>query len=89
MRPRLDTATRWVYPPLDAEITAVGLEEVDTYVLHLYNTIAQYIATRPILEICLAAERQPGVQVTRKWWEHAGLTFGHEARMVGGGTGEL
>ena len=53
------------------------------------NTLALYIPTRLILEICLAAERQPGVQVTRKWWEHAGLTFGHEARMMGGGTGEL
>ena len=48
------TMGMWVYPPLDAEITAVVLEEVETYVLHLHNTIAQYIATRLILEICLA-----------------------------------
>ena len=59
MRPRLDTAVRWVYPPLDAEITAVGLEEFDMYLLRRQNTIAQYIATRQILELCLAAERRP------------------------------
>ena len=79
----------WFYPPLDAEITAVGLEEVDTYVLHLYNTIAQYIATRPILEICLAAERRLGVCVNRRWWEQASLNFGKESGREAEGVGGL
>ena len=84
-----DTTIRWFYPPLDAATTEVGLEELDTYVLCRQNNIAHYIATFPILEICLVAERQPGVQVTRQWWEQADLTFGHKARREAVGTGEL
>ena len=53
---RQDTAGRWVYPPLDAEMTSVSLEEVETYVLRYQNTTAQYILNYPILELCLEAE---------------------------------
>ena len=55
---------------------AVGLGEVDMYVLRRQNTVAQYIATCPILELCLAIERRPEARVTRRWWEQAGLNFG-------------
>ena len=34
-----------------------GLEKVEMYVFCCQNTIAQYIATRPILGICLRTER--------------------------------
>ena len=55
---------------------AVGMEEVETYVLHRNNTVTQYNATRPILEICMSAERWPGAQVSLRWWEQAGLEPG-------------
>ena len=32
-----------------------GLETIETYIARCHNTIAQYIATHPILERCLAA----------------------------------
>ena len=35
--------------------------------------IAQYIATQPILYLCLEAERRPGLQVSVQWWEQEGL----------------
>ena len=54
--PIRDTKVRWVYQLLDAEMTALGLEEVDTYVFHLQNNTTQYIETSPILELCLTAE---------------------------------
>ena len=57
-----------IYPPLDVEMKAVGMEEVETYVLRLQNTVTQYISTRPILELCLAAEQCPGVRVLKIWW---------------------
>ena len=56
MRTKRDMAGRWVYQLLGVATTEVGLEEVETYVLRLQNTVAQYIATRPILELCLAVE---------------------------------
>ena len=58
----------WVYLPLDKEIKAVVLEEVETYVLCHQNTVAQYIATRLILELCMEEGRRPGSQVMMRWW---------------------
>ena len=40
---------------------AVGvLEEVEMHILCLQNTIAQYIVTHPILELCMEAEDHTG-----------------------------
>ena len=67
MKPKRNTVGQWDFPNLGAKIPAAGLEEVDTYVLRSQNTIAQYIMTRPILEMCLSEERWLGMQVTWKW----------------------
>ena len=37
------------------------------------NTVAQYIATRPILGLCEWATRRPGARLSRQWWEQAGI----------------
>ena len=42
-------------------------QEVETYVSHLQNTVAQFIATRPIMDLCLAAERRSGSRVSKQW----------------------
>ena len=41
MRLRWYTMGRYVYPPLDAAMTEVGLDKVKVYILHRQNTIAQ------------------------------------------------
>ena len=51
---------RWEYPSMYAEMAAVELEEVETYVIHHQNTIAQYIVTCPVQEIYMAAEHRTG-----------------------------
>ena len=68
MQPAWNMAGRWEYIPLGMEMTSVGLEEVETYVFCHQNTVDQYIATRPILDLCLAKEWQPGEQVSQQWW---------------------
>ena len=55
------TTVRWFYPPLEAAMTPVGLEEVEKYVLFRHITITQYILTRLIMKIYLAEEGHPGV----------------------------
>ena len=50
-----------------------GLQEVDTYVSRLQNTVAKYIATRPIMDLCLAAKQRLGPRVATQWWEQEGL----------------
>ena len=46
------------------------------YVLCRRNTVAQYIATWTILELCLLAERRMGEQMTMRWWEQSGINIG-------------
>ena len=55
---------------------AVVMEEVDNHFLCLQNTVAHYIATWTIMEICLAAERRPRVRVSMRWWEQNGIDLG-------------
>ena len=43
-----------------------GMQEVDTFVDLHQNTAAQFITTRPVMDMCLAAVQIPGVQVS-KW----------------------
>ena len=38
--PTRDTMGRWVYPPLDAAMAPVELQEVDMYVLHRHNPVS-------------------------------------------------
>ena len=50
-----------------------GLEEVDKYVALHQNTILQFIANRLIMDLCLEADRRPGLQVFCQWWEQVSL----------------
>ena len=34
-----------------------------------HNTVAQYIATRPLLDLCEGAKHIGGARVTRRWWD--------------------
>ena len=70
----------------------VGLEEIGVYIAHSQNMTAKYIATRPIMELCLAAERNKGMRLSRKWWEQptlytTGIRAGKAATEGGEETG--
>ena len=63
----------WTYPPKEDAMAEAGLQEVETYISRLQNTVTQFIVTRPIMDLCLAAERIPGTQVSRRWWEQGSV----------------
>ena len=63
----------WVYPPLEDTMAESGLQEVDTYVSRLHNTVAQFTVTSPIVDLCLSVKQMPGTRVTMRWWEQDGL----------------
>ena len=44
-----------------------------TSVLRRQNTVAQFIATRPILALCEGSERRGGTRVPQRWWEQKGI----------------
>ena len=44
---------------------------MEDYIWRRQNTVAQYIATRSLLDLCEGSERAPGVRVGMRWWEQA------------------
>ena len=60
-----DKVGHWEYISMEKLMADVGLEEVEAYALCCHNTTDQYIATRKILELCMATEWQMGPWV--KW----------------------
>ena len=50
-----------------------GIERIRTYITRRKNRVAQYIATRPILELCEQSPQRPGARVSQRWWEQDGL----------------
>ena len=73
MGPKNQPDGTWVYPPIGAALVRVGLEEIGVYIARLQNTVMQYIATRPIMDLCLISERTPGMCLSRRWWEQYAL----------------
>ena len=66
---------KWVYFPLAGVTKAAGVVRARTSVLQRQNTVAEFIATRPILGICEVAERRLGTQVPQRWWEEPGIDW--------------
>ena len=64
-----------MYTHLEEVMAEALLKEVDTYISHRHNTVAQFIAARNIMELFLAAERRPGSWVANQgwWWDKYGL----------------
>ena len=50
-----------------------GFEEVEEYVSNMQNTVAQYISTQPIMNLCKETVRMPGMWVAKMWWDQEGL----------------
>ena len=63
----------WVYPTIGAELSTVGLDEIGVYIARHQNTVAQYIATRPIMEFCLETDWRPGMRLSQRSWEKTAL----------------
>ena len=50
-----------------------GFVRIRTSILRRQNTVAQFIATWPILGLCEVGVRRPGTRVPRRWWEQTGI----------------
>ena len=57
-----------VYLPLEDAMAETGLQEVNTYVSCHQNTVAKFIDTRPIVDLCLVAQWRPGLKLVKRWW---------------------
>ena len=52
---------------IEEALREVGIEELEVYIQRSQNTVAQFISTRPIVDLCMEAERCPGNRVTKQW----------------------
>ena len=48
-------------------------EGIGKYITRRQNTVAQYIAMQPILDLCERSAWRPGARVYQRWWEQAGI----------------
>ena len=62
-----------IYPPLREAMREVGFEGIRKAITRRQNTVAQYIATRPILDLCERATQRAGARVSRRWWDQEGI----------------
>ena len=50
-----------------------GLEGIRKTITRRQNTVAQYIATRPILDLCEHTMQKSGARMSRRWWDQEGI----------------
>ena len=62
----------WKYPTLTEAMGKAGFERIIKSVTRMQKKVAQFIATRPIIDLCERATRRPGARVSCRWWEQAG-----------------
>ena len=55
---------RWSYPPLKEALRKAGLDWIRKYITMRQNTVVQYIATRPILDLYERATQRLGARVS-------------------------
>ena len=48
---------------------------MEEYFRRLQNTVAQYIATRSLLDLCEGSEWEPGAWMGMWWWDQAGINL--------------
>ena len=52
-----------------------GITDVQTSINRRQNTVAQYIATRSLLELCEGVAQREGARVTLRWWYQTGIDW--------------
>ena len=63
-QPRKGRDGKWHYPLLEGAMKEAGLTNVHTSINRRQNTVTQYIATRPLLDLCEGAKQREGSRVT-------------------------
>ena len=66
---------KWFYPSLEGAMKEAGLTNVQTSIKRRQNTVAEYIATRPLLDLCEGEKQREGAQITMRWWDQTGIDW--------------
>jgi len=68
-KPKRGAHNVWIYPKTADVLKECGMQSIAEYIHNRRQTIAVYVATRPILEACRQGERQRGSMPRQWWWE--------------------
>ena len=52
-----------------------GLTDIRKSIANMQNTVAKYIATRPLLELCEGSRAREGAKVSMRWWNQADIDW--------------
>ena len=74
-QPRKGRDGKWYYPSLEGATKEAGLTDVPTSINRRQNTVAQYIATRQLLDLCKGAKQREGARVTIRWLDQSGIDW--------------
>ena len=66
MSPKPQRDVTWVCPLIGTALIMVVLQDIGVYISHHQNTVTQYIVTRPIMDLCLTTEKNPGMCLSRR-----------------------
>ena len=65
----------WYYPSLEGAMREAGMTDIRKLIANRQNTVAQYIATRPLLDLCEGARAREGAKVPMRWWDQADIDW--------------
>ena len=65
----------WHYPSLEGSMREAELTDIGKSIANRQNTVAQYIATRPLLDLCEEARAREGTRVPLRWWNQKGIDW--------------
>ena len=74
-QPRNGRDGKWHYLSLEGDMKEAGLVDLRTSINRRHNTFAQYIATRPLLDLCKGAKKREGAWVKIRWWDQSGIDW--------------
>jgi hypothetical protein len=74
-RATLDVRTGvWKWPPIEEALALAGILPIAEYIRVRQDTIAEYVATRPIMDMCnLALKRRGNPSSRTYWWTQSGV----------------
>ena len=65
----------WYYLSLEGAMRESGLTDIRKSISNRQNTVAQYIATRPLLDLCEGARAREAARVPMRWWNQAEIDW--------------
>ena len=72
-QPRRRWNGKWFYPSLEGAMKEAGFKDVRTSINTRQNTVAQYIATRTLLDLCEGKTQIGRARVAMRWWDQKGV----------------